>query len=99
MLRRPWLRVVIGATRRVSDLSLGCPIGRFRPGVELSEQQLNVVTLGFHYGLAISRAPVYQVLRRKTQLRPVGAGLATGAATSLVADEIPGGSSAAPRTG
>lgn len=57
-------------------------------GMELSEQQLNVVTQAFHYGLAISWAPAYQVLRRKTQLGPVGAGLATGAAMSLVADEI-----------
>ena len=64
-------------------------------GMELSEQQLNVVTLAFHEGLAISWAPVYQVLRRKTQLGPVRAGLLTGAAMSLVADSPP--PSASPR--
>lgn len=57
-------------------------------GIELSEQQLKLGSLAFHYGLAISWAPVYQVLRRKTQLGPVRAGLATGAAMSLIADEI-----------
>jgi hypothetical protein len=57
-------------------------------GVELTEQQLKACTLAFHYGLAISWAPLYQVLRRITPLGPVASGLATGAAMSLVADEM-----------
>lgn len=57
-------------------------------GIELSEQQLQRGTPAFHNGLAISWASLYQVLRRKTQLGPVLAGLATGAAMSVVADEI-----------
>lgn len=57
-------------------------------GIELSGQQLERGTMAFHYGLAISWAPLYQVLRRKTELGPLRAGLAMGAAMSLVADEI-----------
>lgn len=57
-------------------------------GLKLSDKQLEVGTMTFHYGLAISWAPFYQLLRRKTQLGPVTAGLATGAAMSLVADEL-----------
>jgi hypothetical protein len=56
-------------------------------GLELSEQQLKFGTLAFHHGLAI-RAPLYQLLRRKTRLGAVVAGLATGAAISLMADEL-----------
>jgi len=56
--------------------------------VELTEQQLNAGAMAFHYGLAISWAPLYQVLRRNTPLGPVASALATGAAMSLVADEM-----------
>lgn len=59
-------------------------------GIELSGQQLQRGTLAFHYGLAISWAPLYQVLRRKTGLGPLRAGLAMGPTMSLVADEING---------
>lgn len=42
----------------------------------------------FHYGLAVSWAPVYAYLRRRRSgLRPVPAGLVMGTAMSLVADE------------
>ena len=39
-------------------------------GIELSDQQLQRGTMAFDYGLAISWAPFYQVLRRKTELGP-----------------------------
>ncbi len=57
-------------------------------GLELSEQQLNRLSLAFHYGLAIQWAPLYPLLRRRTTLNPAAAGLATGAAMSIVADEL-----------
>jgi uncharacterized membrane protein YagU involved in acid resistance len=43
--------------------------------------------LAFHYGLAIGGAPTYALLRRRTQLRPLTAGLASGTAMWLLADE------------
>ena len=57
-------------------------------GLELTEQQLNRLSLAFHYGLAIQWAPLYPLLRRRTSLGPAAAGLATGAAMSVVADEL-----------
>lgn len=40
-----------------------------------------------HYGLALAWSPLPAMLRRATRLRPVTAGLGTGAAMSLIADE------------
>lgn len=57
-------------------------------GLRLSEENKRRLSLLFHYGLAFQWAPVYAVLRRRTALRPASAGLATGAAMSLVADEL-----------
>ncbi|MEX2291469.1 MAG: DUF1440 domain-containing protein [Mycobacteriales bacterium] len=57
-------------------------------GLDLSDEQLERLSLAFHYGLAIQWAPLYAVLRRRTSLGPVPAGLATGAAMSLIADEM-----------
>jgi uncharacterized membrane protein YagU involved in acid resistance len=57
-------------------------------GLDLSDKQLERLALAFHYGLAIQWAPLYAVLRRRTSLGPVPAGLATGAAMSLIADEM-----------
>jgi hypothetical protein len=57
-------------------------------GLDLSDEQLERLALAFHYGLAIQWAPLYAVLRRRTSLGPVPAGLATGAAMSLIADEM-----------
>lgn len=57
-------------------------------GVELSEDQMSKASLGLHYGLAISWAPLYPVLRRTAHWHPIFAGLATGAAMSLIADEL-----------
>lgn len=42
----------------------------------------------FHYGLAVSWVPLYGLLRRTTALSPITAGLATGAAMSVFADEL-----------
>lgn len=57
-------------------------------GLTPSDDQLDKASLAFHYGWAISWAPLYALLRRRTALAPVPAGLATGAAMSLLADEI-----------
>jgi hypothetical protein len=57
-------------------------------GFELSEKQLERLSLVFHYGLAVQWAPLYPLLRRRTNLNPVAAGLATGTAMSIVADEL-----------
>lgn len=43
--------------------------------------------MAFHYGLAVSWAPVYALIRRTTLIGPVSAGLASGAAMSLIVDE------------
>ncbi len=56
--------------------------------IQLSEQQMSRLSLAFHYGLAIQWAPLYPLLRRRTNLNPVTAGLATGAAMSVIADEL-----------
>lgn len=46
------------------------------------------LALLFHYGLAIQWASLYPLLRRRTSLGPASAGLVTGAAMSLIADEL-----------
>jgi hypothetical protein len=57
-------------------------------GIELSEEQLQMLAMyGFHYGLGMGWGPVYTILRRKTNLDPVSAGLLSGAAMSLIVDE------------
>lgn len=40
-----------------------------------------------HYGLGATWGTLYQALRRSSGMRPVGAGLATGALLSLLVDE------------
>lgn len=57
-------------------------------GLELTEEQLDWLSLAFHYGLAAQWAPLYPLLRRRAGLGPVTAGLATGTAMSVVADEL-----------
>jgi hypothetical protein len=57
-------------------------------GLRLCDKQHERLALAFHHGLAIQWAPLYPLLRRRTSLSPVAAGLATGAAMSLVADEM-----------
>ena len=57
-------------------------------GLDLSEKQLSRLALVFHYGLALQWAPLYPLLRRRAGLGPLSAGLLTGAAMSVVADEL-----------
>lgn len=57
-------------------------------GLHLGEQQMSRLSMAFHYGLAIQWAPLYPLLRRRTNLNPVAAGLATGTAMSAIADEL-----------
>jgi hypothetical protein len=56
-------------------------------GVKLTDQQMPKASMGFHYGLAISWAQLYALLRRRWRLHPVPAGLTMGTAMSLIADE------------
>ncbi len=56
-------------------------------GVELHGVALERASLAMHYGLALSWSPLYGVLRRTRDVHPFLAGLGTGAAMSLVADE------------
>ncbi len=56
-------------------------------GLDLSESALDKAALVFHYGLAVSWAPTYALLRRRARFGPVAAGLASGAAMSAVIDE------------
>jgi hypothetical protein len=57
-------------------------------GLDLSEKQLQRLSMALHYGLAIQWATLYSPLRRRTQWPAAVAGLATGAAMSIVADEL-----------
>ncbi len=74
---RPGMPYAIAA-RKTADLL----------GLRLSERQVNRLALAFHYGLAVQWAPLYPLLRRRTSLGPLAAGLLTGAAMSVVADEV-----------
>lgn len=66
------------AARKISDAL----------GLDLDEAVMQRLSMAFHYGLAISWAAVYEVLRRRTPMAPVTAGVTTGAAMSLIADEL-----------
>ena len=57
-------------------------------GADLHDHRLDQLALVFHYGLAVQWAPLYPLLRRRTRLAPLPAGLLTGAAMSVVADEL-----------
>ena len=56
-------------------------------GYRLDGRRLELATTTVHYGLGLSWGPVYGLLRRHGRMRPLAAGLATGAAMSLVVDE------------
>lgn len=58
-----------------------------RLGVDLHGVALERASLAVHYGLALSWSPLYGVWRRTRDVHPLLAGLGTGAAMSLVADE------------
>jgi hypothetical protein len=52
-------------------------------GLEPNGEQMHKASLAMHYGLAVSWAPLYPILRRAAHWQPVAAGLATGAAMSI----------------
>ncbi len=56
-------------------------------GFELDEKQLMRAAMAIHYGLGVAWGPVYSLLRRHSQMEPLGAGFVTGAAMSLIVDE------------
>lgn len=56
-------------------------------GLTLRGKSLERASMAMHYGLALSWSPLYVLLRRAARMDPVGAGLTTGTAMSLVADE------------
>nr|WP_015061134.1 DUF1440 domain-containing protein [Pseudomonas sp. K-62]BAM13970.1 hypothetical protein [Pseudomonas sp. K-62] len=56
-------------------------------GFGLDEKQLMPAAMVVHYGLGLAWGPVYTLLRRHSQMEPLGAGFVTGAAMSLIADE------------
>jgi uncharacterized membrane protein YagU involved in acid resistance len=57
-------------------------------GVKLDDEQLGRASMALHYGLAIQWAPLYPLLRRRAEWSPLAAALTTGAAMSVVADEL-----------
>jgi uncharacterized membrane protein YagU involved in acid resistance len=57
-------------------------------GITLDDQQLQRASMALHYGLAIQWAPLYTLLRRRTDWSPVASGLATGTAMSVIADGL-----------
>jgi uncharacterized membrane protein YagU involved in acid resistance len=56
-------------------------------GIDLKGKALEGGTMLMHYGLAAGWAPVYMALRRRAAMTPIGAGMASGAAMSLLVDE------------
>jgi uncharacterized membrane protein YagU involved in acid resistance len=57
-------------------------------GLHLSDAQVQTVgTFVFHYGLGMSWGVVYTLLRRRTSLNPLVAGVLDGASLSLLVDE------------
>lgn len=58
-----------------------------RLGITLSDERAERLGTLLHYGLGAGGGALYAVIRRTTGLHPLLAGLATGAAISLVLDE------------
>jgi hypothetical protein len=56
-------------------------------GLDLPDKAVGLAGMGFHYGLAVSWAPLYGLLRRRAHLGGPFAALITGAAMAAVADE------------
>jgi hypothetical protein len=56
-------------------------------GIKLNDAQLDKAGMALHYLLPISWAPTYALTRRATGLGPMPAGLASGAAMSVIVDE------------
>ncbi len=58
-----------------------------RLGRPADDRRLRPLARAVHHGLGMAWGPVYCLLRRHVGMRPLGAGLAAGAALSLVVDE------------
>lgn len=58
-----------------------------RLGLSRGGRRMERLGKAVHFGTGMAWGPVYGLLQRHAGLRPVGAGLATGAAMSLVLDE------------
>ena len=56
-------------------------------GYSLDERQRKLAGSAVHYGLGTAWGPVYSLLRRHGGMQPLGAGLLTGVALSLIVDE------------
>ncbi len=56
-------------------------------GYSLDERQRELAGCGVHYGLGAAWGPLYGLLRRHGGMRPLGAGILTGASLSLIVDE------------
>ncbi|PVZ52661.1 DUF1440 domain-containing protein [Arthrobacter sp. H-02-3] len=56
-------------------------------GIMLEGKALERASMFMHYGLALSWSPLYVLLRRRAGMGVVAAGLLTGTAMSLIADE------------
>ena len=57
-------------------------------GYRLDGRRIELATTTVHYGLGLSWGPVYGLLRRHGRMHPLAAGFTTGAAMSLVVDEM-----------
>ena len=74
---------------RPGDTSARVAAKKAAAGFDLSLDDRGTKLLGkvIHFGIGATWGPVYGLLRRHAGLRPVGAGLATGATMSLILDE------------
>lgn len=52
-----------------------------------SKDNIEVAKTAIHYGLGLTWGTLYPLLRRATRMTPIGAGIATGVALSVVVDE------------
>ena len=57
-------------------------------GMDLDGTALDRASMVMHCGLALSWSPLYALLRRRQTISPVVAGLVTGAAMSVLAEEV-----------
>ena len=57
-------------------------------GYRLDGPQLELATMAVHYGTGLAWGPVYTLLRRHGGMQPLAAGFITGAAMSLIMDEV-----------
>ncbi|QKT02629.1 hypothetical protein HUS23_01725 [Ectothiorhodospiraceae bacterium 2226] len=56
-------------------------------GIEPRPERLGFMKRCIHYGLGLGWGSVYGFLRRRSRMRPLGAGIVAGASMSLIVDE------------